>query len=59
MESAIHAAEKSLADAAAQMNDPKVIADHKRFTAACNAHADAQTKLDALFARWAELDARS
>jgi ABC transport system ATP-binding/permease protein len=59
MEAAIHAAEKSLADAAVQMNDPKVIADHKRFTAACNAHADAQTKLDALFARWAELDART
>jgi len=58
MEAAINATEKVLGETQAQMNDPKVIADHKRYTAACNAHAQAQTKLDALFARWGELEAK-
>jgi ATP-binding cassette subfamily F protein uup len=58
MEASIHAAEKALAEAQVAMNDPKAIADHKRYAAACNAHAQAQTKLDQLFARWAELEAK-
>jgi ATP-binding cassette subfamily F protein uup len=59
MEAAINATEKVLGETQAQMNDPKVIADHKRYTAACNAHAQAQTKLDGLFARWGELEAKA
>ena len=59
MEKAIEAAERAMADAAVLMNDPGTIADHKRYTAACNAHAQSQATLEALFARWADLDARS
>lgn len=59
MEAAIAAAEKAIAEADAQMNDPAVVADHKKYTAACNVHAAAQEKLETLFARWAELDARA
>jgi ATP-binding cassette subfamily F protein uup len=59
MEKAIQTAEAALASASEQMNDPAVIADHRKFAAACNAHAAAQASLDALFARWAELDSRA
>ncbi|MEM1108143.1 MAG: ABC-F family ATP-binding cassette domain-containing protein [Planctomycetota bacterium] len=56
MESAILEAEAELEDLQTQSADPAVIADHERFAQVCQAMGDAQTKVESLYARWAELE---
>ncbi|MFT3683578.1 MAG: ABC-F family ATP-binding cassette domain-containing protein [Phycisphaerales bacterium] len=58
MELAILEAESAVQKAAAQMGDPGVMADRKKFSDVCKAHAQAQEKAAQLYERWQELEAR-
>ncbi len=59
IEQKIHDAEAKAAKAEAALTDPKVIADHVKMTAACQALSDAQHAVTALYARWQDLESRS
>jgi ATP-binding cassette subfamily F protein uup len=59
----LDAMEKNLAKAEAdvkaheaQMNDPAVVADHRRMDEACRKLGEAQAKVATLYARWTELE---
>ncbi len=58
MEAAIEHAEHELRLAEAAMNDPAALADHRKMAALSQRMADAQSRLNSLFARWEELEAR-
>jgi hypothetical protein len=58
MELAIMEAESAVQKAAAQMGDPAIMADRKKFSDVCKAHAQAQEKSARLYERWQELEAR-
>lgn len=58
IEPEIHRTEELAKKLEAEMNDPNVIADYKKFEDVSRAFAAAQAKVTALFERWAELDAR-
>jgi ATP-binding cassette subfamily F protein uup len=49
-------AEQALQNARAQLEDPTIVSDSERLIAANAAMEDAQEKVDALYARWAELE---
>ncbi|MBY0308249.1 MAG: ATP-binding cassette domain-containing protein, partial [Phycisphaerales bacterium] len=58
MELAIMEAERAVEKASAQMGDPGIMADRKKFSDVCRAHAQAQEKAAELYKRWQELEAR-
>jgi len=58
MELTIMEAEQAVQKAAAQMGDPAVMADRKKFAEICREHAQAQEKASQLFERWQQLEAR-
>lgn len=58
IEPEIHRTEELAKQFEAQMNDPGVIGDYKKFEEVSRAFAAAQAKVATLFERWAELDAR-
>ncbi|HMN97046.1 MAG TPA: ABC-F family ATP-binding cassette domain-containing protein [Phycisphaerales bacterium] len=57
MESKILEAESSLAEAEAKVGTPAIASDHARLAEACRALEAAQRAVDALYARWSELEA--
>ena len=57
IEDAIAAAEAQVAELQAQAVDNEVLMDHDRMTAVYAALEAAQAKVDALYARWEELEA--
>ncbi len=59
MEAAIEKAEAELRSAEAAMNDPATLTDHRKMAAAGERFAAAQSRLESLFARWEELEARA
>lgn len=59
MEAAIHAAEKALEKSRSALEDPAVAADAAELLKRHAAQDAAQAKVDALFARWAELEDRA
>ncbi|MEM9419885.1 MAG: ABC-F family ATP-binding cassette domain-containing protein [Planctomycetota bacterium] len=56
MESAILDAEAELESLQAQSSDADVMADREKFAKVCQDLGDAQTKVETLYARWAELE---
>lgn len=58
MEARILAAEEELATATSQANDPAVAANANELARRCEAVARAQSEVDRLYERWAELEAR-
>jgi ATP-binding cassette subfamily F protein uup len=58
IEARIHEAEQAASDAESRLGDPKVMADHARMTAACEALSEAQARVAALYARWEELESK-
>ena len=58
MESAIEAAERAHAAAEARVADPAVAADHVRMAAACAELEEAQSAVQAMYARWQELESK-
>jgi ATP-binding cassette subfamily F protein uup len=58
IEPEIHRTEELAKKLEAEMNDPAVIGDYKKFEEVSRAFAAAQSKVATLFERWAELDAR-
>ncbi len=58
IEARILAAEAEVAGLQAELDDPSAAADHEKLQAAYEAHLDAQTRVDDLYARWQELDAK-
>jgi ABC transport system ATP-binding/permease protein len=58
MEEAIKVAEAELEKIHKDLEDPAVGADPARLQERCTAMAAAQEKIDTLFARWAELEAK-
>jgi ATP-binding cassette subfamily F protein uup len=58
MESAIEAAERAHAAAEARVADPAVSADHVRMAAACAELEEAQSAVQAMYARWQELESK-
>ena len=58
MEASILQAETVMHAAEAKVALPSVSSDHVALAKACRALEDAQAKVAALYARWAELDAR-
>jgi ATP-binding cassette subfamily F protein uup len=58
IEPEIHRTEELAKKLEAQMNDPGVIGDYKKFEEVSRAFAAAEAKVATLFERWAELDAR-
>ncbi|MBI2362189.1 MAG: ABC transporter ATP-binding protein, partial [Elusimicrobia bacterium] len=58
MEAAIHSAEKAVEKARLALEDPAVAADAQELLKRHGTLDAAQAKVDALFARWQELEAR-
>ena len=58
IEARIHAAEAALAGAQAQMQDPAVTSDAERLQEAYARMQRAQSEMDALYERWAELESK-
>jgi ATP-binding cassette subfamily F protein uup len=58
MEARITAAESALEACAREVADPAVMADHLRLGEACDRLHQAQGEVDALYARWTELEAK-
>jgi ATP-binding cassette subfamily F protein uup len=58
METAIESAERAHAAAEARVADPAVAADHVRMAAACAELERAQSAVQALYARWQELESK-
>jgi len=58
MESAIEAAERAHSVAEARVADPAVAADHVRMAAACAELEEAQSTVQAMYARWQELESK-
>jgi ATP-binding cassette subfamily F protein uup len=58
IESNILAAEEEVQKWHKQMEDPKVMADHVKFTDVCNQMHAAQEKVARLYERWQELEAK-
>jgi ATP-binding cassette subfamily F protein uup len=58
METAIESAERAHATAEARVADPAVAADHVRMAAACAELEQAQSAVQALYARWQELESK-
>ncbi|MBB6428958.1 ABC-F family ATP-binding cassette domain-containing protein [Algisphaera agarilytica] len=56
MEAAILDAEAQLESLQAQSSDADIMADREKFTKVCQDLGDAQTKVETLYARWAELE---
>jgi len=59
MEPAIAAAEAALARFERDMNEPGVVADHKRYVEVCTKAGVAQQSVAALYERWAELEGKA
>lgn len=59
MEAAIMKAEEAVEKCKAEVEDPATAADGQKMLAACERMGEAQAKLDQLYARWEELEARS
>ena len=53
------AAEAALAAVDTRLNDPAVTSDPDALEKACSDLADAQAGVDAVYARWQELEARA
>ncbi len=58
IEPGIEQAEKEVKELEAAMNDPDVMADHKKLQDVCGKLGTAQARVAALYARWSELDAK-
>jgi ATP-binding cassette subfamily F protein uup len=58
MEARILEAERKLAEKQAAVEDPAVVSDHTRVEQAYSELHAAQTEVEALYARWAELEAK-
>lgn len=58
MEGKILAMEQRVAELQAQVNDPTVLADHRRLAQSCAELEQAQAAAAALYSRWAELESR-
>jgi len=58
IESQILGAEAEAARLRAELEDPATATDHEKLHAVYEAHCAAQTAVDALYARWGELDAK-
>ena len=58
IEPGIEKAEKEVKELEAAMNDPDVMADHKKLQDVCGKLGTAQARVAALYARWTELDAK-
>lgn len=58
MEGRILAAEAAAAGLKAQLEDPVVASDHEKLHDTYEAHRTAQAEVDALYARWQELDGK-
>jgi ABC transport system ATP-binding/permease protein len=58
MEGAILEAEAAVAALQQELETPTVAADPQRLNACCKALADAQARVDSLYARWQELEAK-
>jgi ATP-binding cassette subfamily F protein uup len=56
MEKDIARAESQVAEFESQLNDPAILADHRKMHALCDDLAKAKTKVDTLYARWQELE---
>ncbi|MEM7625741.1 MAG: ABC-F family ATP-binding cassette domain-containing protein [Planctomycetota bacterium] len=56
MEAAILDAEAQLEALQADAADPQIMADRERYAGVCRELGDAQTRVDTLYARWAELE---
>jgi len=59
MEDRILAVESEVDSLQAQLDDPALAADHEKLQEAYEAHAQAQAKLEELFARWEHLERKS
>lgn len=57
-ETTIHTAEAKVEELQKKVADPKVMADRNKMHAACEELGTAQSEVERLYARWAELDAR-
>lgn len=58
IEQRIHEAERAAAEAESRLGDQKIMADHAKMTAACEAVSAAQARVAALYARWEELESK-
>jgi ATP-binding cassette subfamily F protein uup len=58
MEAQITAAETELHAWQARVGDPEAVADHVRMRECCDRMHEAQVRVDALYARWAELESK-
>lgn len=58
IESAIHTAEAKVEELQKQVADPKVMSDRNKMHEACESLGKAQTEVERLYARWAELEER-
>lgn len=56
MEQKIHDAEAKLEKLQAQMDDPKLMADHAKMAKHCEVMGQVQQEVEALYERWAELE---
>ncbi len=59
IEKKIHAAEALAATAEKQVNNPTVMADHRKMTDACHDLEAAQAEVAKLYARWEELESKT
>jgi ATP-binding cassette subfamily F protein uup len=58
IEADVATAEAELAAAQKEMDDPAVLADRNKLDAVCRRVGDAQAKVEKLYDRWAELEAK-
>lgn len=58
MEAAIAAAEAEVTAMEAEMNDPAVVSDRRRYTEVCTRCGSAQAKVAQMYERWAELEGK-
>ena len=58
MEKSISTAEAKAADLEAQINDPKLLADHAAYAKACEVLATAHAEVTRLYTRWATIEAK-
>jgi ATP-binding cassette subfamily F protein uup len=56
MEKDIARAESKVAECESQMNDPAILADHRKMHTLCDDLAAAKLKVEALYTRWQELE---
>ena len=58
IESTLEPTEAKVKELEATMNEPAVLADHKKLDEICRQHADLQARVATMYERWAELEAK-